>query len=229
MDDLNLVALSPGEMPATQAALSAWCIGKVKALEAELADLLDHHLIAANNGWKLAGLSSAITRAEKRITYYGKVKDAIEAGYLIVPNFPVTVLAVRVGRAKQPEAVGSYSGSVDTAKAQMLPSGEGRYVDDTLFTRDESHEEPDGKGGTRMVRRVVSGDYDAPDFPFLAVKPAVLGATQNAMALRVFDEIGTVENRSGRDPIIVGRLLDPRGNGRLSTFFIAWWLNTADL
>lgn len=80
-----------------------------------------------------------------------------------------------------------------------------------------------------MVRRVVSGDYDAPDFPFLAVKPAVLAATQNAMALRVFDEIGTVQNSAGRDPIIVGRLLDPRGNGRVSTFFIAWWLNTADL
>jgi len=35
--------------------------------------------------------------------------------------------------------------------------------------------------------------------------------------------------RAGTPPLIVGRLLDPRGNGRMVTFFIAWWLNTADL
>jgi hypothetical protein len=49
------------------------------------------------------------------------------------------------------------------------------------------------------------------------------------MALRVFDEMGTVTNQSGRDPIVVGRLLDPRGNRRCTTFFVAWWLDTATL
>lgn len=231
MDHLNLVALSPAEMPATQAALSEWCIGKAKAIEAELTDLRDHMLIAQANNWKLSGLQASINRAEKRITYYGKVKDAVEAGYLIVPNFPISVLAVRVARDKQRERVSDYkySRTVTTANAELLPSGEGRYVDDEVFRIDESHNEPDGKGGMKTVRRYVSGDYDTPDFPFLAVKPAVLAAAQHAMALRVFDEIGTVQNTGGRDPIIVGRLLDPRGNGRVSTFFIAWWLNTADL
>jgi hypothetical protein len=75
----------------------------------------------------------------------------------------------------------------------------------------------------------VSTGYDEPDFPFALVKPAVLDATQRAMALKVFDTIGVVQNDSGRDPIMVGQLLDPRGNGRLVTFFIAWWLDTSTL
>jgi len=131
------VALSPAEMPATQAALSEWCVGKVKAIKAELADLEEHLLIAVSNGWKLSGLQASINRATKRITYYGKVKDAVDAGYLIVPNFPVRVLAVRVGRAKQPHAVSTYkhSDTVSTAHAQMLPPGEGRYVDEKISER----------------------------------------------------------------------------------------------
>lgn len=51
-----------------------------------------------------------------------------------------------------------------------------------------------------------------------------------AMALNVFDQLGVVRNsvRSG-DPIVVGQILDPRGGGRMATFFVAWWLDTADL
>jgi len=229
MDDLNLVALSPAEMPATQAALSEWCVGKVKAIEGELRDLREHFLIATSNGWKLAGLQASINRAEKRITYYGKVKDAVDAGYLIVPNFPVTVLTVRVARDRQPQEVTESHWREFSATPQMLPSGEGRYVDDRVAKEDHSYTvQKDGK--TEKVYHYVSGAYEEPDFPFRAVKPAVIAAADRAMALRIFDRIGMVHNASpGRDPIIVGQLLDPRGNGRVSTFFIAWWLNTADL
>ena len=229
-DDRSLVALSPGEMPATQQALSDWCVHKRTALEQELKDLEEHWLIASANGWKLRGLQASIQRTKKRLVYYDKVKTAVESGYLIVPNFPVTVLAIRVDRPRQRRTVSTYerSSSFD-AKPALLPSGEGRYVDERLLVSDESYTEPDGKGGTKIVRKYVSGDYDEPDFPFAAVKPAVLAATQRAMALRVFDQIGMVLNTGGRDPIMVGRLLDPRGNGRCSTFFIAWWLNTRDL
>lgn len=227
--NVALVALSAGDMPATQAALIAWCDQKHQALEQELEDLQDHLRIAISNGWKLRCLQASIGRTEKRLTYYANIKIAVEHGYLIVPNFPVTVLAVRVRSRRQRRIKASYEAAAAfEAKPELLPAGEGRYVDDWLFTHDVSHEEPDAKGGTKLVRQFVSGDYDAPDFPFQAIKPAVLAATERAMVLRVFDAIGMVES-SGRDPIMVGQLIDPRGHDRRVTFFIAWWLNTTDL
>jgi len=226
-DDLALVALSPADLAPTQAALGGWCVEKVAALQREQTDLEEHLLIATANGWKLAGLNSALNRVARRITYYEKIKVAVEAGYLVVPNFPVTTLAVRVQREKPPHETRDYKYSHFGAKAQLLPAGEGRYVDDTLIHRDESFTvEKDGKKEHKTL--LVSDSYDEPDFPFTLVKPAVLDATQRAMALKVFDEIGSVTHRSG-DPIMVGRILDPRGTGRCITFFIAWWLNTAVL
>lgn len=49
------------------------------------------------------------------------------------------------------------------------------------------------------------------------------------MALKVFDQIGRVQTSSGRDPVLIGQLLDPRGNGRRASFFIAWWVDTREL
>lgn len=229
-DNLSLVALTPSEMGPAQSALAEWCVRKQAALKVELADLEEHALIAAGNGWKLRGLNASIRRTQQRIVYYDKVRAAVEAGYLMVPNFPITVLAVRVQRSKQKQTTASYDrSSAFEAHAELLPAGAGRYVDDRVFTIDESYPQEDGKGGQRHVSHYVSSDYDAPDFPFTAVKPAVLTATQDAMARRIFDRIGMVENTSGKDPIMVGQLLDPRGGGRLATFFIAWWLDTSSL
>ena len=159
---------------------------------------------------------------------YEKLKAAVEAGYVIVPNFPIDVFAVRVQRAKQPEKTSDSRWGGFNARPELLPAGAGRYVDDKLLYRDESYTETiDGK--EKHIRSYVTDDYDHVDFPVRLVKPAILQATQRAMALRVFDQMGTVENQVGRDPIVVGRLLDPRGNRRCVTFFVAWWLDTASL
>jgi hypothetical protein len=230
-DDLTLVALTPADMVPAQAELAAWCDRKLVAVKAEQSDLEANLELATMHGWKHASVAAMLNRTAKRVLYYEKIKAAVEAGYLIVPNFPIDVFAVRVQRAKQREATSTYRQRQDyqTAKAELLPAGDGRYVDDRLFTTDESYDErlPDGK--TKRIERYASGDYDAVDFPVIAVKPAILKATQRAMALRIFDQMGTVTNQSGRDPIVVGQLLDPRGNGRRVTFFVAWWLDTASL
>ena len=230
-DDLTLVALTPADMVPAQANLVAWCEQKILAVKAELADLETNLELATEHGWKHTTVAASVNRTAKRVLYYEKLKAAVEAGYLIVPNFPIDVFAVRVQRSKQPQKTASYSYNPDykTARAELLPAGEGRYVDEELYTSDESYDrtKPDGK--TERVNVFVSGDYDTPDFPVVMVKPAILQATQRAMALRVFDEMGTVRNQAGRDPIVVGRLLDPRGNGRCTTFFVAWWLDTASL
>lgn len=231
-DSPPLVALSPTDLAPVQSALTTWCARKCQALRLELTDLEEHMLIAVSNGWKLRGLQASIRRTEQRIVYYEKMQAAVAAGYLMVPNFPITVLAVRVERGSPREVVASseWSRAFDTVP-ELLPAGEGRYVDERMPHRDESFERKNEKGELTTVRRYVASDYDAPDFPFRAVKPAVLSVTQRAMAQRIFDRIGMVQNApgTGRDPIMVGQLLDPRGHDRRATFFLAWWLDLASL
>lgn len=229
-DDLELVALSPGDLLAAQVSLVTWCDGKVTSIHAELTDLRENLRIAKESKWRWQGYATSISRAEKRVLFYEKIKAAVGAGYLIVPNFPVDLLAVRVSRHKQRERISDYASSSDfDAKAELLPAGEGRYVDNRLFTTAEEYEGKTHDGKVVMRTRHRSSDYDEVDFPVQAVKPVILDATQKAMSLKIFDEMGIVQNRSGRDPIIVGRLLDPRQTGRVVTFFVAWWLNTNTL
>lgn len=230
--DLTLVALTPADLAPAQASLVAWCDRKIAAMEAERADLAANLELATAHGWKHASVVATLNRTHKRVLYYQKMKAAVEAGYLIVPNFPIDVFAVRVQRAKQPEQSDSYeyNRAYQTARPELLPAGAGRYVDERLQITDNSHERRLADGKTEHVSRFTSGDYDDIDFPVTLVKPAVLQATQRAMALKVFDEMGTVENSSRRgDPIVVGRLIDPRSHGRCTTFFVAWWLDTASL
>lgn len=226
----TLVALSPSDLPATQAGLAEWCGQKIAALEREASELDEHRMIAAANGWKLSAVTAALNRTARRITYYDKMRQAVEAGFLIVPNFPVTVLAVRVDRrSSRAKGHRSYASNFSVAP-QLLPAGVGRYVDAEVGSVDMSYDQTDGKGGTMTVRRFEPIDeMDAPDFPMTAVKPTVMAATARAMALKVFDEIGLVQNTAPGDPILVGRLRDPRGSGRLCTFFLAWWLDPETL
>lgn len=226
----TLVALTPADMGPAQAALVEWCSRKIAAVQAELDDLQTNHLTLIESGMQGFALARAMARTEKRVTYYAKIKAAVEAGYLIVPNFPIDVFAVRVARTKPRAAEKSSKWRGFSAEPELLPAGEGRYVDDQLIYRDESYTEKiDGKPD-RTIARYVIDDYDAVDFPFRAVKPAVLQATQRAMAARLFDELGVVHDRARRgDPIVVGRLIDPVGRGRAVTFFIAWWLDVATL
>lgn len=230
-EDLNmaLVALTPAEMPAAQHALCQWCDMKVAALRQEKRDLEGALQEGVAAGMKTGAWTATIARTERRITYYEKLKAAVAAGYLIVPNFPINIFAVRVKRAKQPEKTYDSRWAGFRAKPELLPVGEGRYVDEALTYRDDSRVErlPDGK--EKHVREYTTQDYDAVDFPVTLVKPSIVERTRIAMAARIFDQMGIVQNTSGRDPIVVGQILDPRGNGRCCTFFVAWWLDTSTL
>lgn len=227
--DTTIVALTPAEMVPAQAELVAWCDRKIRALHDEVDELTLHQKLAVENGWKTSVVTATLNRTERRVTYYEKMRAAVAAGYLLVPNMPIDVLAVRVDRAKQPEEVTDTSWRGFPAKPQAhLPAGTGRYVDESVTYLDESF--VDTRDGKEVhVRRFVTADYDEVDFPFKTMKPVILSAAARAMALRIFDQIGQVQNSGGQDPILVGQLLDPRGNRRRTTFFIAWWVETRTL
>lgn len=237
--NIELVALAPSDLLAAQTNLVMWCDGKVTAIRREADDLRENLKIAKDNKWRTNGLASALSRTEKRIPFYEKIKAAVAAGYLIVPNFPVDVFAVRVSKAApkhETREPGQYSTPTIEVSPESLPAGSGRYVGpEATLTRTDYRDTKDGK--PVWVRRFeTDGFEDEIGFPIQAVKPVVLDATQRALALKIFDSIGVVRNggaggwvqRRG-DPIVVGRVIDPRGNGRMVTFFVAWWLNTSDL
>lgn len=233
--DRVLTALTPAEMIPAQAELIGWCDRKIRALNDEQDDFELHHKLAIENGWKTSVVESSLNRTARRITYYEKMRAALAAGYLLVPNMPIDVLAVRVDRAKQPEQTKSRHWGRFAAKAQAtLPAGIGRYVDETVEQRSRSHVARNEKGEQINETEYYSGDYDEVDFPAALMKPVILESAARAMALKIFDEIGRVRNdggsfRSKADPILVGRLRDPRRNHSGATFFIAWWVDTATL
>jgi len=227
--DINVVALTPAEMVPAQEALVGWCGRKIQALEDEAADLELHQQLAVANGWKTSVVTATLNRNARRITYYTKLREAVQAGYLLVPNMPVDVLAVRVHAAAPRRQTSKSHWHTFRSRPELLPSGKGRYVDETPLEGSNSYkEERDGKPVTVTEYYTVEHD-DEVDFPIALTKPQVLDAVSRAMALKLFDQIGRVQNQGGRDPIYVGQLLDPRGNGRLATFFLAWWVDTSTL
>ncbi len=240
-EHLTLVALSPTDLPATQAALAGWCQAKMRDLGQDYRELSANLRIAKKNRWSRGGLIKAVGMTKRRIQYYQKIRKAVEAGYLIVPNFPAEIMAVRVSRVNPPYKEGAYATEVNQAPAEKLPVGEGRYVDETTATTLLRERRVDEQGKTH--HQVVEAGYfrDEIDFPVIAVKPQIMEATALAMALKVFDRIGVAHNgetQSSRrqrraDPIVVGQILDPKpkryGQPKMVTFFIAWWLDTRSL
>lgn len=232
-DNLSLVALTPADMPVAQAALVAWCDQKLASVQAALTDLTQNLAIAKKNKWKISSLQAAVSRESQRVVFYEKIKAALEAGYLIIPNFPIDAFAVKVDQAKpRSQEHGYINDALTNTQPTLAPAGEGRYVDDIQYHRDRPTKEPNERGEMIVRHHYRPSDYDENwDFPFATVKPTVLTALQRAMALKVFDQMGTVRQRRG-DPIIVGQIMGPKygySYRKIVTFFVAWWLNTEDL
>ncbi len=241
----SFVALTPTDVPAAQAGIADWCREKIITLGQELREQRQNLAEAKRMLWRHHGWTTAITKTKARMIYYAKIRAAVRAGYLIVPNFECEVMAVRVKRDKPREkdehqTVSSYgrnepSASLTRATPELLPPGLGRYVDDELFYKTNSYADTDREGKPIRRLRYTTTGYDVPDFPVLAVKPEVMDATGRAMALRIFDRIGVVTGRK-QDPLVIGELIDPGANlaawpnqQKRVSFFIAWWLNTEDL
>lgn len=243
----SFVALAPSEMPQVQAEITAWVSLKIIELGKDLADARKNLRQAKAMLWAWKPWERVVRKTVQQMIYYAKIRAAVKAGFLIVPNFPAEVIAVRVDRpAPRPEG-GTYPSDINTALPDLtLGPGQGRYVDETLPHTDLSHSWKDAQNQDhfRRLARVgpLEGYTEAVDFPTTLVKPIVLEATQRAMALQVFDQIGLVNqdggtvSRRGRrsDPIVVGQIFDASSPkyGRHGlpqkrvTFFIAWWLDT---
>ncbi len=235
-EDLELVARSPAEMRTAQARLAEWARQKISILERDLAELGTSLDVGSANGWNIKALDRQHSLCVKRINYYTKIQKAVEAGYCIVPNFPLDIFAIRTKRNRPLKDETDLSWGAHLQQSEAPPVGEGRYVSDrpTVFERTERKTNPEGK---EIAKKFFFAEaFEEVEFPIAVAKPAVMSATAEAMALKCFDEIGVLPARRGKgDPVVCGIIYDPRQKGsphfraRRVTFLLAWYLDTREL
>lgn len=225
-DDITVIARYPHEMEVANKSLVEWCERKVAATRAEGADLLSNLEVAERNRYGCAKtLRRAYDKSVKMEHYYDKIKEALMLGYCIVPNFPVTMFAIRTDKNKPRQDPKDRPSAAAKLEPVMLPSGEGDYKN------------PDGivysRGSDDHKIFFAHSFRSEIDFPFVMAKPEIFNATARAMADKVFDEIGSLPGVKPKgDPIIVGRIRDPRSttyNKKFISFLIAWYVDTREL
>ena len=232
----DVSATTPLEMSQAQDSLIAWCARKIESMKHEAAELAENLAIAMKNKWRTSTLKRHADLAAKRVTFYEKIKAALEAGYCIVPNFPITIFAIRTEKEKPLKKV--YVGIWRTGgsfmqDAQILPIGEGEYKDPNPFvsTSEKQITDDSGQKKTQYTKWATKFD-DEIEFPIQMAKPKIMKATSRAMALKIFDQFGLFDQVKG-DPIITGEILDPRPTGsgvrKHITFIIGWHLDVRDL
>lgn len=224
--DMVVVAEHPGQLQAAQQALVDWFSNKVRSLNGELTDAMKSLSDARINGWSVKPFQTVCNKLEKEVAYYKKCKAAACEGYCIVPDFPVDIVAVRTDREfpAAPIVSAKYFQPTINEPAQKLPEGVGEYV--ASETTVELWNVDKNEKGEVVEKWWNAVEFKDVSLPVRFMKPRVLEATQRAMQLKVFDEIGILPARKKSDPIVVGRILGPKKN---LSFLIAWFIDTRDL
>ena len=235
--DFTVVASNPFDMAAGQKSLILWAARKVQSLKGQ-AEYAGHQLkLSEENGWNPEAWRSQVRKYERRAEFYRKIKAALEAGYYIVPPFPIDIFAIRTKKGAPDRTDGTHRDNHDQS-AQILPIGEGRYVEpkparETYVEQEEkvvNHQT--GAKGNVPVRYYYASEWRDCDFPFKLARAEIREATDKAMSLKVFDQIGVLPRTRKPDPLVVGQILVPDkanygwGNREAISFFVAWWLDT---
>lgn len=234
-DNIEVQAQTPDEMKQANRALIAWCEQKMTTIRIDYIELDAAYKSALEKKWKSSVLKRHAEMAKKRIEFYRKIKTALEHGFYIVPNFPVTAFAIRTDR-KSPMKLASTSkwNRAEQKGLSPIPQGEGGYQNPfpEIWQRDITPELPDSD--PKKKHEYYGQDWRELDFPINMAKPQIMEAADRAMALKLFDDLGVLPSPNRKvDPIIVGRIKDPRSPGygerKMVSFIIAWALDTSTL
>jgi hypothetical protein len=239
--DLFVSARNPEEMAHSQMELIRWVDTKLERLKASLKTDEDNLAAAVSAKIRTAQWKSAVRNWKREIKLYTKVRGALAEGYFIVPDFPVTVIAVRTMETHASSgATSNWRGHVDQERHQGLPIGEGHYVspvpkvvkDQEPSIKSDGTPEVDSKG-KQVYRTVYSGgELLEVSLPFRIVRPHIIKDLSKAMQSKVFDTIGVLPTQRGPDPMLIGRIELRDGKYRVKkrvSFLISWWLSTHDL
>jgi hypothetical protein len=239
--EIHLAAKSTEEMSAAQDKLKAWLTAKIRQCRHDFGELDQACKIAIERKWGSSALKNQAAKAKLRLKFYGKVLAAVNAGYTIVPNFPVDIFAIRVDKSKPQvnnyHTDGYYKStpSVPSVPTLALPEGDGRYVNDAPLGVPSYQTIKGQDGQSDKIRSWFKvTDYGEVEFPISCARPVVMEATAQAMAVKVFDAIGICPQRNIRkDPLIIGQIrLHPQRKWETPphvSFLIAWHLDLRTL
>lgn len=233
--DTELIALNPGEMMLAQNNLTSWCANKIAEVQNELKSATDVLAALIENKMHDNKIKHLINQTKKRITFYEKIKAALDAGYYIVPPFPVQCFAVRSNRVVPDPRLSSHqvdSWNHEIVKEETLPVGVGEFHN-AAADRQYSHRTETGEknqdGSVKKVAMYRNVEWKDVEFPLQVTRPELIQATGKALRDKIFDKLGVLPTYRKDDPIIVGQINHWQPNRSPVTFFVAWWLNTAYL
>lgn len=228
--DIELTATVPQEMIGAQQQIILWCEKKIVEGRSESQELFAAVEHAKKNKWKYTTLQNQYSKSVKKVEYYEKIKGALEAGYYIVPNFPIEIFAIRKGLHRRPTGKSTSTSQWNLGSHQQsfqeLPAGEGVYRNPFPLVVTEEQKGSDGK--TYYSR--YPEEWDQFEFPINMAKPQIMSVTQTAMTMKLFDRVGVMPSvrKKKEDPVIIGQIVR-KGAGRsekVVSFMIAWHLNT---
>lgn len=230
----HLVAQDTGQLQEAHAGMLAWVRNAQLAVERELGAEQANLAAAVDAGFKTSAFDARIKRLEKRKIFYGKIEAALLDGFVLVPNFPMNVFAVRTNakpRGRPRDGMGAQ-----LQQPQMLPIGEGenRNPNPLLEYRTETRHR--NYGEKEAYEQVVSWPTDWQeeiDFPLTIARPELMQRTATTLARKLFDEIGVAVDANwstrGVDPILLGRIRNPREGRPAVTFFLGWYFDPSRL
>lgn len=237
--DLRLVALHPGQLEACQQQLIGWAQAKLQAERQKCEELKENVRIATVAGMRTELIIKHLNSATRRAQFFEKVGEAVKAGYYIIPNMPMDVFAIRRKTAPQKSRTNTYDkeqtwghhDNLQPIEPSVLPVRVGDYENPQLVEKYRTGTYADGGKDKVFYQTTSDGFRDEIDFPFALAKPEVLTATQQALALKIFDEIGVMPARREKrsDPMVIGRIRNPsrkHDRDRDVSFLIAWFLDT---
>jgi len=237
-DKLVVIARNPAEMQVAQKKLCDWASHKVETSLAELTEANESLEQAKKSRWRQTGFVTNVRYARERYNYYLKVRAALEAGYVIVPNFDLDIFAIRTTKFRpKAESTSRRYGMPDPSefenKTDRSVLGEGEYVDPWPELTHTVKKIDDGEGKSHTENMAVAKDWRDVDFPYKLAKPQILTDTSTAMARMIFDQIGVSPNRRARnqDPMVIGQIVY-KGKGyqeKAVSFLITWWVDNQDL
>jgi hypothetical protein len=230
-----LYATDPRGVTQAMAEMLLWVERKIALMRVEVVECAEVARMAETAKWATKGTQRMLARAHNRLAFYQKIKAALEAGYLVVPNMPMRNLIVRRKSQRADGGTVNLRWSMPTFEQNPtpnLPQGEGENQNPLPSIHRFSVRGPDDPktGQATYIQYAKPDELQDIEFPVEIAKPRVLAAVEAAAAQRLFDEIGIVEdtprNRRapgrGGDPILIARIRNPVSRRPDVSFFVAW-------
>lgn len=233
----TVMANSTAELPGLQGPVLGWARKRLDQERVDLQELEQSLAMAKKQRWGTTALRNARNKSIAAVTFYEKVVDALEAGYVLFPPVPnADVIAFRCGTPHMNEVQDTRNVNWERPRQVMqastpLTSGEGDYYNPVpKWVKMRSYKTE--KGEDRAEWRSL--DLDSPQFPLAMAKPEIIEATNAAMEMRVFDEIRMFpfERRPTGDPCLLGTVIEKQFPGRQQRrhyFLISWRINESDI